>query len=88
MNTNNLRDNYLQFWGKELNQDEEKEEKIELQGPVGQVLERYESEHKDQISYASEDSFEIQSQFYQPDLENLEGFFNEAPKDLEQIIDE
>lgn len=50
-------------------------------------MKRYESNNINQFSYGSENSFEINSEVYQPDEENLEGFFNEAPKDLEQIID-
>ena len=76
----NSGENFLQIWDKELNQPEEKEDNIELEGPVGHVLGDFQKAH--------EDSFDAHQNIYNPDADSLEGFFGEAPKDFEQIIDE
>mmetsp|Transcript_19186 Transcript_19186/g.17005 ORF Transcript_19186/g.17005 Transcript_19186/m.17005 type:complete len:300 (-) Transcript_19186:328-1227(-) len=73
-------ENFLQVWEKESNQDDPKEENIQLEGPVGCVLGDFQNQ--------DDHSFEHHSEVYHPDVENLEGFFGEAPKDFEQIIDE
>lgn len=76
----NTAENFLQVWGKELNQEDEKGENLELDGPVGHVISDFQN--------VNDNSFEAHSNIYNPIEDSLEDFFDETPKDFEQILDE
>ncbi|CAI2362939.1 unnamed protein product [Moneuplotes crassus] len=83
----NSEDNFLQYWDKQGDNCLAKQKGISLEGPVGQVLCDFEAGNPVEDSFKSQESFDDENAFYNPDADSLEEFFGETPKNFEEIID-
>jgi len=81
-------ENFLQYWGKQVENYSQKDQELPLEGPVGHILKEFEHEHRIDDSFNSHNSFGGKDAFYSPNTGSLEEFFDEAPKNFEEIIDE
>lgn len=81
-------ENFLQYWGKQLPGEEDVCQEAPLAGPVGQILDHLQQHPEDQDSFNCHDSQADDQGLHHSSAENLEEFFDEAPKNFEDIIDE
>lgn len=66
--------NFLQYWDKEDNEDENKEETLQIGGPVGNTLVAFQNQSDDSEddSHSIQDEFEGQQSFYSPENDSAE----------------
>lgn len=80
--------NFLQYWGKEMEADERlKEEIMDIDGPVGQVLDEFQ-DHELHHSVPSIEDFEVDESFYTPEKDELDSIMGVVEKNFEEIINE
>lgn len=88
MGGQNDNQNFLQYWGKEIAADEGlKEEIMDIDGPVGQVLDEFQ-DHELHHSVPSIEDFEVDESFYTPENNELDSIMGIVEKNFEEIINE